>query len=153
MLELGKDLLDRVQIGRVGRQKQQPCPDRSDSGTDGAALVAAEIVDDDDIAPLQCRQQDALDIGSEAFPIDGSIEKPGGLDTVAAQCRKDGHGLPMTVRDLGRQALPARTPATQRGHVGLGPGLVDEDQARWINPVLVLFPAHPAARDVRAVLL
>jgi hypothetical protein len=38
-------------------------------------------------------------------------------------------------------------------HIGLGPGLVDEDQASRINPTLIGLPLRPPARDVRAILL
>ena len=47
------------------------------------------------------------------------------------------------------------------GHVGLGPGLIDEDQAGGINPILILapagaappyIPAIPLARDQRLFL-
>jgi hypothetical protein len=38
-------------------------------------------------------------------------------------------------------------------HVGLGPGLVDEDQARRVKPALMHLPARAAARDVRPSLL
>ena len=34
---------------------------------------------------------------------------------------------------LAVQPLPARRPAAQRRHVGLGPGLVDEDQAVGVD--------------------
>ena len=49
--------------------------------------------------------------------------------------------------------LAARRPAPQRRHVGLGPGLVDEDQARRIDPILILYPLRPPARDVGTVAL
>jgi hypothetical protein len=48
--------------------------------------------------------------------------------------------------------LPPQGPAPQRRHVGLGPGLVDEDQAGWIDPRLILLPTGSMARDVRPVL-
>jgi len=39
------------------------------------------------------------------------------------------------------------------GHVGLGPGLVDEDQTGRIELALMALPALPLARDVGPVLL
>ena len=59
----------------------------------------------------------------------------------------------MAVRDLGDQPLAARRPAVQARHVGLGPGLVDEDQARRIDAALIFAPARPVAAYVRAILL
>jgi hypothetical protein len=38
------------------------------------------------------------------------------------------------------------------GHVGLGPGLVDEDQAFGVEPALMFLPALAPAGDVGAVL-
>jgi hypothetical protein len=39
------------------------------------------------------------------------------------------------------------------GHVGLGPGLVDEHQTFGIKPALMLLPSGAPACDVGAVLL
>jgi hypothetical protein len=39
------------------------------------------------------------------------------------------------------------------GHVGLGPGLVDEYQPLGVKPALIGLPPDPAASDVGAILL
>lgn len=59
----------------------------------------------------------------------------------------------MSVRDLVDQSAPARRPAVKAGHVGLGPGLVDEDEPRRIDELLILAPSDPVALYVRTVLL
>jgi hypothetical protein len=59
----------------------------------------------------------------------------------------------MAVRRLAAQALASWSPAMGADHVGLGPGLIDEDEARRINLCLMPFPACPSARDVGPVLL
>ena len=59
----------------------------------------------------------------------------------------------MTVRRKGAQPLALGSPAAQRGHVGLDPGLVDEHQAVWIEAILQAAPALPPPRDVRPALL
>jgi hypothetical protein len=48
--------------------------------------------------------------------------------------------------------LSARRTAVAARHVGLGPGLVDEDQARRIKPPLILSPLRPSPGDVGTVL-
>src|SRR5215213_2765611 len=54
-LELGKDLLDRVKVGRIRRQEEQLGAGGADQPADRLALVAAEIVhDDDDAGRLKC---------------------------------------------------------------------------------------------------
>jgi hypothetical protein len=48
--------------------------------------------------------------------------------------------------------VAAQCPAAQRRHVGLGPGLVDEDQTRRVKPVLIRLPPRPAPRHIRTKL-
>ena len=50
MFELGEDLLDRVEIGAIGREKEESCASGPDRGANGLALVAAEIVENDNVA-------------------------------------------------------------------------------------------------------
>src|SRR5882757_8820686 len=66
VLELGEDLFDRVQVGRVLWQEEQLGSDGADKLTHGFASVAAEIVQDDDIAGTKGRQENLLDIDPEA---------------------------------------------------------------------------------------
>lgn len=49
--------------------------------------------------------------------------------------------------------LAARRPSSERRHIGLGPGLVDEHQAGRIDAVLILCPLDPPARHIGAILL
>jgi len=57
-LELGEDLLDRIDVGAVGRQEQQLCSCRSDRLAHGLAFVAAQIVHDDDVTGREGRDED-----------------------------------------------------------------------------------------------
>ena len=50
MLELGEDLLDRVEVRAVGRQEEEPCAPCTDRCSDRRLLVAGEVVHDDDVA-------------------------------------------------------------------------------------------------------
>ena len=59
----------------------------------------------------------------------------------------------MTLRDFGDQPLATRAPAPDRRHVRPGPGLIDEDEPRGVNLVLMALPELPLARHVRTVLL
>lgn len=47
---------------------------------------------------------------------------------------------PVALRHVGRELVPARCPAAQTRHVGLGSGLIDEDQASRIKLVLIRLP-------------
>ena len=150
---LCEDLLDGVQIGRVFGQEEQPRAGRPDRSPNGFSFVAAEIVHHHEITNFERGRQHLLDIDREALAIDRTVEDPWGIDAVMAQCRHEGHRLPMAVRNLGFEPLAPRRPTPERRHVGLGPGLVDEDQALRVDPGLIFFPLLTPARDVRAILL
>src|SRR5947209_556123 len=61
LFELGEDLLDRVEIGAIGQEEKEPCTGSPDRGADGLAFVAAQIVENDDVASLQHGDEDLLD--------------------------------------------------------------------------------------------
>jgi len=153
VLEFGKDLFDGIEVGTVGRQEEEPGTGGADGFAGGFALVAAEIVHDDDIARPQHRNENLLDIGEEGFAVDRAIDDAGGIDAVMAECRQEGERAPMTVRRFGNQLPAARPPAAQRRHVGLGPSLIDEDQAARIETALILLPLQAPTRDGGPILL
>src|SRR3989338_9399071 len=70
VLELGEDLLDRVEVGTVGRQEDQMRAPGADSGAGGIALVAAEVVHDHHVAGGEGGSQDLLDIDEESLAAD-----------------------------------------------------------------------------------
>lgn len=115
--------------------------------------MAPEVVHDDDVARRQGRDEELLDIGGEELAIDRPVEHAGRIDPVAAQCRHEGKRLPFAERGLGDELAATPGPAPQRGHVGLGPGFVDEDQFCGIKPALILLPLFPPPRDLRPILL
>ena len=153
MLELGEDLFDRVEIGAVRRQEDQLGAGASDCFAHGLAFVAAQIVEDDDIAGLEGGEQELLDIGEELLTIYGAVEEAGRVDPVTAERGQEGERAPSAVRGLADQALTAWPPAPQGGHVGLGPSLVDEDQAGGVYTRLPCAPLPAPPGHVRAVLL
>ncbi len=55
----------------------------------------------------------------------------------------------MTERHASNQSLATAASAVGRGHVGLGPGLVDEDQAAQVEALLA--PGRTSGLDVGAV--
>ena len=112
-----------------------------------------KIVHDDNVALLERGDQDLLDIGKEGLAVDGAIQHEGRGDRVVSQCGEKRQRLPMAVRDLGDERLAAAAPAARAGYVGFGPGFVNKNKTRWINPGLVFFPAEAASGDVGAVLL
>lgn len=98
MFQLGEELLYRIQIGAVGGQEDQVRTGVADGLSDSLALVAAQIVEDNDIAGFQRWYQRLLNPGAEAFAVDRPVEQKGRVHTVAAQGGKEGVGPPAPVR-------------------------------------------------------
>ena len=151
VLELGEDLFDRVEVGRVFGQEEQLGARRSDGAANGLSFMAAKIVHDHQIVRPERWNQHLLDISREGLSVDRTVEKPGRLDAIVAKRGHEGHGFPVAMGNFGYEPLPARRPSPERLHVGFGPGLIDEDQARGINLVLSVCPLEASARDVGAV--
>jgi len=101
VFELGEHLLDGVEVWAVRRQEQQPCAAAANGGTDCIASVTSEIIHDDYVAGLESRNQELLDIELEGFAIDRPIEHTRRNDPVMAQGGKEGHRLPVAMRDAG----------------------------------------------------
>lgn len=148
MLEFGEHLFNRVEIGAVGRQKQQPCSNRFDCSLDGLALMATQIIHDDKISLFECWQQELLDIALEACAVDGTVKDARCRDAIDTQGGKEGHCLPVAMRHKCLQALAFLAPTAKWCHIGLGPSLINEDETRSINAALVFFPPISATGDI-----
>lgn len=150
MLDLGEGLFDWIEVGRVWRQVPEPGASGLDHLPDSFRLVASKIVENDDVALTQGWQEKVLDIGAEAFAVDRPVEDAGCRELVVAERTEEREGTPVTVRREAAQAGPFGAPAPQRGHVGLDPGLIDEDEPTRIEPGLPGSPALAPTRDVGA---
>lgn len=103
-------------------------------------FVGAKIVENDDVAGLERWQQNLFDIGAETLAIDWSIKDTWSGNPVMAEGCEKGECVPMAMRDLGNEPSAPGTSPMLPGHVCLGPSLVDEHEARDIEPALVLLP-------------
>ena len=153
VLDLGEGLLDRIEVWGVWRQVPEPGAGGLDHLANGRRLVGTEIVHDDDVARFQDGHELLFDIGAEAPAVDRSVEDARGGEPVAAQRAEEGQRAPVAVRGEAAQALALRPPAAQRRHVGLDPGLGDEDQPLRVEAGLPGSPALTPACDVGAALL
>ena len=143
MLDLGEGLLDRVEVRRI--RGQEPQVRTGDGLAHGLALVAGEIVENDDVTGLQGRDPMLLDPGVEGAAVDRPVEDAGRAQPVVAQPRQEGQGAPAPMRCKPLQTPACRRPAPQRGHVGLDPGLVHEHQSARFQPAPERLPSSPLA--------
>ena len=128
-MSLAKTCSNRVEVRTIGRQEEQLGAGGADGASHCLSFVTAEIVDDDDVAGLECRNQELLDVSEEAFAIDRSVDHARGIDTVVAKCGEEGQRPPAAMRNLRDQSFAARRTTVGARHVGLGPSLVDKDKA------------------------
>ena len=105
------------------------------------------------ISPRRSGSQHLLDIGEEHLAVDRAIEHTGGNQAVAAQTSDEGRGMPVPMRDGIDQPMAHLGPAVGPGHIGFGPGLVDEDQPGRIKRRLALTPFRTRLGHVRPILL
>lgn len=115
--------------------------------------MAAEIVEHDDIARLECWNQKLLDIGQKTARVDRSVENAGCGDPVMTQSCQKSQCFPVTVGNPGSQPLAFGAAAMRARHVGFGPGFVNEHQTGRIYIGLISLPELTFTRDVRSILL
>ena len=151
--ELSEDLFNRVEIGRIRRQEAQRGPGSLKGPPHSQALVAAEIVQDDDVAGSQGGEETLFHIGEEAGAVDRAIEDTGGNNAVAPEGGHESQGLPMAIRPRGDQPLATWAAAVAPGHIGLGPRLINEHEAAGIKPALSTLPTGAPPRDIGPLLL
>ncbi len=150
--EFCEGLLDGIEVGRIGRQEEELGSGSPDRGSDGGTLVAAEVVHDHDIAGLEAGDQQLLDIGAKAVAVDGAVEDTWRGDPVNPERSNEGQGAPSPLRHLGEETSPPPATTVRAGHIGLGPGLIDEDQTPRVEAMLILAPLPAPADNVRAIL-
>ena len=151
--ELSEDLFNRVKIGGIRWQEAQRGPGSLNGLPHSHALVAAEIVQDDDVAGSQGGEETLFHIGEEAGAVDRAIEDTGGHKAVVAQGGHERQGLPVAIRPRSDQPLAAGAAAVVPGHIGLGPRLINEHEPTGIKPALSALPAGALPGDIRPLLL
>ena len=110
-------MLNRIEVWRVGGQEEELGFGRADGGANGAALMAAEIVHNDDVARREDGHENLLDISAEACAIDRSVDDGGRGEPVAPQRRQESERLPFAERRFGDEARASSASAMGAGHV------------------------------------
>ena len=112
-----------------------------------------QVVEHDDIARLQRRHEDLLDIGEERGVVDRAIEDGRRREPVDAKAGHDGVGLPMPARRVIVEAHAAGTPPVAAQQIRGDAGFVDEDVGSGVVQRLAVLPLSAGRSDVRASLL
>ena len=124
---------NRVEVGRVGRQVEQPGASRFDGGADRWAPVRGQVIHDHDIAAMQTGYQHLFDIGEEGDAGHRPVEHHRRAEPIAPQGGDKRGGFPVAERRFGEEPTAARRAAVKPGHLGAGAGLVDKDEPGGID--------------------
>ena len=104
-------------------------------------------------AEAQFGNEDLGHIGFEGIAVDRAIQDKGRDHAAQRERADERRGFPMAVGNADPQTLAPEAAPMTAGHVGCGPGLVDEHQALGIEIELPLEPGLAPAQDVRTGLL
>ena len=135
-----------------GWQVLQTAPGRPDGVCHALLLVAAEVVQDHDVARTQLRKKDADDILVEDFAIGGGVDAHAGRPAVAEEGPYERSYTPVAVRSGVTGALAAQGPPVQADHLGRRGGFVDEHEMSGHPFHAFREPVLPPGLDFRTVL-
>ena len=139
-LDLREGLLDRVEVGRVGREEPELSPAGLDRVAGTVAGVDREIVGDDDLVGLQGGGQPVDDVAVERVVGDGLVEQQPGAEPSQGERREQRPVLPARAGGRPVRPLTPWRPAVPAGHPEVAAGLVDPDKPSRIDPSGLLAP-------------
>jgi len=147
-----KGHLDRIEVWTVGRQKSEVRTGGFDGRADLGLLVNGEIVEHDDIAGPECRDEHLLHVGAKAGGIDRAIEDGGCGDPAGPESGDDRVRLPMAARRVIAQPDAAETATIAAQQIGGDAAFIDEDILPGVAQRQPVAPAAPLSGDVRSPL-
>jgi hypothetical protein len=150
--ELAERELDRIEVRTVGRKKPQVRPGLLKGHPDVGVLVHREIVEHDDIAGLERRDQDLFDVGEKTRTIDRPIKHGWRPESLEAERRDHRMRLPVAAGGVIGEPRAARAPAVATQQIGRDAAFIEKDVPPPVAERQPLTPAAPRSRDVRATL-
>jgi hypothetical protein len=150
--QLGESELDRIEVRAIGRQEAQPRTDAFNRGLYLRLFVHREVIENDDVAGAERRDEHLLDVGEKRGIIDRPVEDGGRRQPLDAQRGHDRVRLPMAVGRVIAEPEPARTAAVAAQQIGRDAGFIDEDVAARIVQAQRVLPVPPARGDISATL-
>lgn len=112
-----------------------------------------QVVEDDDIAGAEGRDEHLLDVGEKRGIVDRAVEDRGRGQAIDAEPRDNRMGLPMAARRVIAQAYASRTPTVAAQEIRGDARFVDEDVRARIVQGLGVLPPAAIGGDVRPSLL
>jgi hypothetical protein len=151
--QFGEGEFDGIEVRAVGRQESEVRAGGLDRGPHLGLFVHRQVVEDDDVAAVQRRHQDLLDVGQEARIVDGAIEDRGGGQAIRPQPHDDRVRLPVTARRVIVEARAPETPTIAAQEVGRDATFIEKDVLSRVAERQPVSPLAAFSGDVGAPLL
>src|SRR6202051_5001 len=152
LLDLAPHRFDGVEIGRIGRQIEQPRAPGLDGFADSPDFVRRQVVQDYQIACSQGGRKSLLNPSQNHFAIHGTFKQPRGARTPPAYAGDQRAGLIASVRDAGHQSSASEGPTAPARHLRIRPAFIHEYQSGdWLARQLFM-PSSSFFGHVRPVL-
>jgi len=133
-LELGEGHFDGIEVGAVGRQKEEPCPFCSDGLLGRLAFMRGEVVENDDVSFTQGGGELGFNPGLEDTPVHRLIDHKRSGQSALPQSGDECLSFPMSEWRLGPQPSPLEIATPKPRHLGRRAGLIDKDQPVRVAP-------------------
>jgi hypothetical protein len=132
-LDLGPAPLDRVQVGRVRRQVEQPRPFCRDGLLHACRLVRRQIIRHHDVALTKRGAQHLLHVGPEYVGVGRALDRHDRFQPRVGERPSYRHVLPVVLRGAAQHALTTRRSAIEASHREIDTRLVDELDAAQVE--------------------
>ena len=150
-LELREAELEGIEVRAVGWQVPEGGPGGLEGPLDAGDLVGPEVVGDDDVAGVQGRHQDLVDVGAEALAIDRAVEDPRCGQPRDPQRGEKRAGLPAPAGGVVVDARAARCPTVPPKQIVGAAGFVQKHEVGDVPGRRRRVPRDPRGRDVRPI--
>lgn len=115
-------------------------------------LCAPIHIHEDDVALLQCRHENLLNIGEERRAIHRTVDHVGRGDAVDAQGGDERQRFPMPVRHFRDEPFADRCAPVEPRHLRGDRGFIEEQQTIRLELRLLGSQVRPRRSDIRPVL-
>lgn len=145
-LDFGDTLFDWIKVRRMGGQFFDPCPSGTDQIDRPLTTVKTDLIQQDQIARLQIRNQKMLDVEVPDPTIYCFLDHHRGSHAGQAQRKNDRNIATSLDRLCDLRALASRRTGINTGHRAMDSKFVNKDQAPNIQAALPFLKGGPLNR-------
>jgi len=127
-LQLRPELLNRVELRRVGREEEEGCASLLDGFQRASISMCCQVVHDDAVARLQVRHQLLFDEGTEDIGACARLDVHEPAKPVESDSAEHGDVFPSSVERFPKGFLSALRPAVARRRPEPQAGFIKKDQ-------------------------